>query len=241
MLTIALPKGRVLEAATALFREAGLVAPESAPVADSSTGGAAKGGTWEDSRRLILEDSASGLRFLLAKPWDVPTYVEYGAADLGLAGKDVLLERGKAVAELLDLGIGRCRMVCAVPGDSGVTALTDEMLPFPFRVATKYPRITRTFLEHHGVAAEIINLQGSVEVAPLVGLADGIVDLTETGRTLRENGLRVIAEVLPVTTRLIANPVLHKAKQEEVDRLLERLEQVRAVRPGPGAGRTDLV
>lgn len=216
MLTIAVPKGRVFTAAVELFREAGLMA--------------AFGVAGEESRRLVIEDEESGFRLLLAKPWDVPTYVEYGAADLGLAGKDVLLERGKAVAELLDLGIGRCRMICAVPAASHITTLTESELPFPFRVATKYPQIAATFLEHQGIAAEIINLHGSVELAPIVGLADGIIDLTETGRTLQENGLRIVADVVSVTTRLVANAVLHKVKQDEIDQLVDRLEIAVAVR-----------
>ncbi|MBE3577167.1 MAG: ATP phosphoribosyltransferase [Limnochordales bacterium] len=216
MLTIAVPKGRVLTAAVELFREAGLTA--------------LPGEELEESRRLVIEDEEAGLRLLLAKPWDVPTYVEYGAADLGLAGKDVLLERGKAVAELLDLGIGRCRMICAVPADSNITNLADARLLFPFRVATKYPQIAATFLERQGIAAEIINLHGSVELAPLVGLADGIIDLTETGRTLQENGLRIVADILSVTTRLVANAVLHKVKQDEIDQLVNRLEKAVAAR-----------
>lgn len=223
-LSIALPKGRVLESAVELLERAG-VGPLDGLL---------------HSRRLIwdLPAGAGGppgyvFRFVLAKPWDVPTYVEYGAAVLGLAGKDVLVEREKPVAELMDLGVGRCRMVLAVPEGSPVRSLED--IHFPWRVATKYPHVATRFCQRWGVQAEIINLQGSIEVAPLVGLADAIVDITETGTTLRENGLRVIAEVLPISTRLIANPVLHKVHREAVEQLSAQLRQVVQV-VDPNAG-----
>ena len=157
------------------------------------------------------------------RPSDVPTYVEAGAADLGITGKDVLLEqRDRVVYEILDLGYGACRMVLAArEGDESLGE--SERRLGAMRIATKYPRIAERHFDETGRQAEIIDVKGSVELAPLVGLADGIVDLVATGRTLEENGLEVREEIVASTARLVANRVSHKLRAAEVDDLVERL------------------
>lgn len=198
-LTIALSKGRLLTGAEALFTRASLPFPP------------------QDTRRLIVE--AGGLRFLFVKDMDVPVYVEYGVADAGLCGSDVLLETGSDVLVPLDLGFGRCRMVLAAPSASGFA----QAWPTTLRVATKYANVARTFLETRGLAAEIVKLQGSVEIAPGLGLADCIVDMVETGRTLRENGLEVVEEIASTSARLVVNRASDHIKRAEVGALLASL------------------
>ncbi len=173
------------------------------------------------SRALVFE--SGGLTLVTLRPSDIPTYVEAGAADLGITGKDVLLEqRERIVYELLDLRYGACRMVLA--GRVEDTALDeDERRLGGMRIATKYPRIAERHFEETGRRAEVIEVKGSVELAPLSGLADGIVDLVATGRTLKENGLEIREEIATSTARLIANRVSHKLRAAEVDELVERL------------------
>lgn len=179
-----------------------------------------------DSRSLIF--SLDGLTVVTIRPSDVPTYVEAGAADLGITGKDVLLEqRDRVVYEILDLGYGACRMVLAArEGDENLGE--SERRLGAMRIATKYPRTAERYFDETGRQAEIVDVKGSVELAPLVGLADGIVDLVATGRTLAENGLEVREEIVTSTARLVANRVSHKLRAAEVDDLVERL------RPGDG-------
>src|SRR6202142_64018 len=197
-LTIALPKGRVLRAVAPLFALAG---------ADAQV-------LLADDRSLVREMAASHLRFLLLKPDDVPTYVEYGAADLGVCGRDVLMERSCDLYQPLDLGIGRCRMVVA-----GVTGRPPPTgVP---RVATKYPRCAAAHFARRGVQAEVVYVQGSVELAPLVGLADLIVDLVETGETLQQNGLEEREEIARISSVLVANRAAYKLRQERVPPLLD--------------------
>ena len=174
-----------------------------------------------DSRSLVF--GADGLTLVTMRPSDVPTYVEAGAADLGITGKDVLLEqRDRVVYEILDLRYGACRMVLA--GRRGDESLGEsERRLGAMRIATKYPRIAERHFEETGRQAEVIDVKGSVELAPLVGLADGIVDLVATGRTLEENGLEVLEEIVDSTARLVVNRVSHKLRAEEVDDLVERL------------------
>jgi ATP phosphoribosyltransferase len=199
-LTIALPKGRVLRAVAPLFAGVG-VAPEL---------------LLSDGRSLVREISSERLRFLLLKPDDVPTYVEYGAADLGVCGRDVLMERPCDVYQPVDLGVGRCRMVVAgIVGKPWPTGVP--------RVATKYPRCTTEHFARRGVQAEIICLQGSVELGPLVGLADLIVDLVETGATLKQNGLEEREEIARISSMLIANRAAYKLAQERVRPIVEAL------------------
>ncbi|GAB4248841.1 MAG: ATP phosphoribosyltransferase [Thermoleophilia bacterium] len=182
-------------------------------------------------RRLIF-DTAEGTRFITTRPTDVPTYVEYGAADVGFVGKDVLRENPKNVYEVLDLGVGRCRMIFATPAGSDPSLENLRHLG-TFRVATKYPNITREYFQERGIAPEIIKLHGSIELAPLVGLAEGIVDLTSTGATLRENRLEERFELFPCSTRLIVNRVAHKMHAARVGELVTRLREL--VEQGPGS------
>lgn len=199
-LTIAIPKGRVLPSVMSLFRNAGI---------DASC-------LEEDDRRLIRTTESGSLRFLLLKPDDVPTYVEYGAADLGIAGRDVLLERRYDLYQPLELGIGRCRMVVAAPID----APKPRDVP---RVATKYVRIAADHFASKGVQAEVVYVQGSVELSPLVGLSDLIVDLVETGSTLVENRLAVVEEVVPISSVLVANRAAYKLRSAEITPIVTAL------------------
>jgi ATP phosphoribosyltransferase len=173
-----------------------------------------------DSRSLIFETEE--LTIVTMRPSDVPTYVEAGAADIGVTGKDVLLEQAdRAVYELLDLGYGKCRMVLAArTGDDRLEEAARRL--GAIRIATKYPRISQDYFEQTGRQIEMIEVKGSVELAPIVDLADGIVDLVATGRTLAENDLEVREEIVTITARLVANRVAHKLRPEEVDGLAER-------------------
>jgi ATP phosphoribosyltransferase len=176
-----------------------------------------------DSRSLIFE--TEGMTLVTMRPSDVPTYVEAGAADVGITGKDVLLEQSdRPVYELLDLGYGRCRMVLA--GRTGSDQLADsERSLGVMRIATKYPRIAERYFESTGRQVELIEVKGSVELAPLVGLGDGIVDLVATGRTLEENELEVREEIVECTARFVANRVAHKLRAAEIDELTEKLRE----------------
>ncbi|MBO8142520.1 MAG: ATP phosphoribosyltransferase [Firmicutes bacterium] len=214
-LTVALPKGRLLARVADLLDRCGI---------DTSGLSAA-------DRHLVVEGDP--VRFLICRAADVPTFVEYGAADVGVAGKDVLWEAGRDVAELLDLGVGRCRMVVAVPAASPVERVSQ--LGFNSRVATKYPRVARRFFNGQGIQVEVVPLHGNIELAPLVGLAEAVVDLTETGRTLRDNGLRIVATVGESTARLVANPVRYKIRAQEIDELAAALKAVTAS-PQAGGG-----
>lgn len=198
-LSVALSKGKLLAGAEALWRRAGLAFPDA------------------EGRRLVV--AAEGLRFLFVKDMDVPTYVEYGVADCGVAGRDVLLESGSDVLEPLDLGFGRCRLVVAAPRG----ARFDYRGAASIRIATKYPRIASAHFLERGVSAEIVKLNGSVELAPGLGLADGIVDVVETGRTLEENGLVPVEEVAASSARLIVNRAAYHARRDALQALLVRL------------------
>ena len=175
-----------------------------------------------NDRRLLFADAG----IVTMRPSDVPTYVEHGAADIGVTGKDVLLEQSqRQVYELLDLGYGACRMVVATR--EGDDALGESLRRLGrVRVATKYPRIAAEWFAETGRQAEIVEVKGSVELAPLTGLVDGIVDLTATGTTLAENHLEVVEEICDCTARLIANPVAHKLKAEAIDALVDRIRSV---------------
>jgi ATP phosphoribosyltransferase len=208
-LTLALPRGALFDGALHLLDRIGIDTAEP------------RG----DSRALVFD--VGELVLVTMRPSDVPTYVEAGAADLGITGKDVLLEqRDRAVYELLDLGFGACRMVLA--GREGDPSLGDsERRLGAMRIATKYPRVAERFFDETGHEAEIIEVKGSVELAPLVGLADGIVDLVDTGRTLADNGLEVRAEIAACTARLVANRVSHKLRAAEIDVLAGRMREAR--------------
>ncbi len=176
----------------------------------------------DNDRKLLFED----VGIVTMRPSDVPTYVEAGAADIGITGKDVLLEQSeREVYELVDLGFGRCRMVLA--GVAGEDRAEEALRRLGVvRIATKYPRIASAHFQQTGRQAEIVEVKGSVELAPLTGLVEAIVDLTATGTTLRENGLVVREEIAVCTARLIANPVAHKLRAPVIDRLLERIDAV---------------
>ncbi|MCR5275253.1 MAG: ATP phosphoribosyltransferase, partial [Clostridiales bacterium] len=211
MITIALSKGRLAEKALDLLEAAGY---------DVSAGR-------EESRKLILEDEKTGLRFIMAKPSDVPTYVEYGAADIGVVGKDTLLEEGRNLYEVIDLGFGACRMcVC------GPVSLKGKLDQIPNkRVASKYPNITRAYFEGtKKESVEIIKLNGSVELAPLIGLSEVIVDIVESGRTLKENGLDVLEVVADISARVVVNRVSMKMKEAEIVPMLDALRKQVAIR-----------
>jgi ATP phosphoribosyltransferase len=176
-----------------------------------------------DSRSLIFE--ASGMALVTMRPSDVPTYVESGAADVGITGKDVLLEQSdRVVYELLDLGFGRCRMVLAAQTGDDRLAEAQRRLGL-MRIATKYPRIAERYFESTGRQVELVEVKGSVELAPLVGLGDGIVDLVATGRTLEENELEVREEIVECTARFVANRVAHKLRAKEIDELTGKLRE----------------
>lgn len=201
MLNIALPKGRLGDKVYELFSSIGY---DCAAI-------------YEDNRKLVFENPASGVRYLLVKPSDVAIYVEHGAADIGVVGKDVLLETRPDVYELLDLKLGKCRL--AVAAQNG----WQEDLSLPLRVATKYPRVAKAYYEAQGRQIEIIKLNGSIELAPLLGLSDVIVDIVETGTTLQENNLRVYADVAQSSARLIANKASYQFSAAEIDGVCRKL------------------
>jgi ATP phosphoribosyltransferase len=206
-LKLALPRGALWDGSLDLLERIGVETGE------------LRGG----SRSLVFE--AGELVLVTMRPSDVPTYVEAGAADLGITGKDVLLEqRDRAVYELLDLGYGACRMVVAGPKGDDRLAETERRLG-SVRIATKYPRTAERYFEETGRQAEVIEVKGSVELAPLVGLAEAIVDLVDTGRTLAENDLEVREEITRCTARLVANRVAHKLRATEVDELAARMRE----------------
>ena len=204
----ALPKGRMMEPVLDILKKGGLIAPEF--TIDTI------------SRELVFTDQKTGNSFLLAKPKDVPAYVEHGAADMGITGKDVIQEHGKKLYELLDLGIGSCDLVLAVPEASGIKTL--NKIPEHCRVATSYPRITEDFFRSQGIQVEIIYLYGSVELAPLVELADFIVDITSTGTTLRKNNLVPIATIMSSSARLVVNNVSYKTRYDKIKKLIKQIE-----------------
>ena len=203
MLNIALPKGRLGEKVYRLFKEAGFPCPA----------------IEEQNRKLIFENEELGVRYFWVKPSDVAIYVERGAADIGVAGKDILLEYRPDVYELLDLKMGVCRMAVAAPKDfrdRGIATL---------RVATKFPTIASAYYSEKGREIDIIKLNGSIEIAPILGLSDVIVDIVETGTTLKENNLEVFETVVPISARLIANKAASKFKEEAILRIAENMKK----------------
>ena len=206
--TLALAKGRIFEETLPLLAAAGIE-----PLEDA-----------ERSRKLILATKNAGLRLILVRAADVPTYVQYGAADLGVAGRDILAEHGgQGLYQPLDLGIARCRMAVAAPEGFDYEAAVRRGARL--RVATKYIRTAREHFAAKGVHVDLIKLYGSMELAPLVGLADAIVDLVDTGNTLRANKLKVVEEILAVSSRLIVNPASLKLKREEIAPLIESFRE----------------
>ena len=204
MINIALPKGRLGERVYRILEQVGYPCPS----------------VLEDNRKLIFENPEAGVRYFWVKPSDVASYVERAAADIGIAGKDVLLEYQPEVYELADLGIGKCRMCAA--GRRGFRDRRDQTL----RVATKFPKIAKGYYSAQSRDIDIIKLHGSIELAPLVGLSDVIVDLVETGKTLQENDLEVIETIVPISARLIANKVSYKFKYQEITALCSQVDEL---------------
>ena len=202
MINVALPKGRLGKKVYDMFELAGYECPS----------------IKEDNRKLIFENEEKGIRYFWVKPSDVTIYVERGAADIGIAGKDIILEYEPDVYELLDMQIGKCRM--SVAALKGTREITDRTL----RVATKFPHITRDFYNRESRDIDIINLHGSIELAPVVGLSDVIVDIVETGKTLKENQLEVIDTVAQISARLIANKASFRFKTREIENIKNALE-----------------
>lgn len=203
-LRIALTKGRLEKSTIALFEAIGY---------DCSQ-------VINKGRRLILPIGNGEIEVVLAKAADVITYVEHGVCDLGVVGKDTILEQGRIFYELLDLGFGKCRFALAAPkGKDFYHGYAEKT------IATKYPNVTKNFFEKKGMDVRIIKIEGSVELAPLVGLSDGIVDIVETGSTLKENGLEVIEDVVPVSARLIANIASLKLRKQEIEGLVDKIKE----------------
>lgn len=205
MLKIALTKGRLEKSTVALFEKMGL---------DVSA--------FENKGRKLILPVGDDITVVLAKAPDVITYVEHGVCDIGVVGKDTIFERGGAFYEVLDLGFGKCRFALAVPEGADFYDGYDVK-----RLASKYPHVTRDYFARKGMDVDIIKIEGSVELAPLLGLVDGIVDLVETGNTLRENGLVAIEDVMQVSARLIVNVVSMKLKKDEINTLIDKIEKLK--------------
>ena len=203
MLNVALPKGRLGEKVYKMFEAAGFSCPS----------------ILDESRKLIFENPEAHVRYFWAKPSDVAIYVERGAADIGVAGKDILLEYEPDVYELLDLNMGKCRMAVAAP-----SGYSDDSR-YTLKVATKFSRIAREYYASIGREIDIIHLNGSIEIAPIIGLSDVIVDIVETGATLKENNLQVIETICPISARLIANKSSFKFRQEQIERIIQEMEK----------------
>ena len=206
-ITIALPKGKLFNLSTELLGKIGWTAE----------------GLSEKSRKLIITNEDKKLNFIITKTADVPTYVEYGAADIGIIGKDVIAESGKDVYELLDLGFGKCHLMMAVPKDKKRSTLADYAYT---RVATKFPHIAEQFFASKGMQMEYIKLNGSIELGPIIGLSESIVDIVETGTTLKENNLEEIVTIMNATARLIVNRVSFKLKFERVNSMVTELKKI---------------
>ncbi len=206
MINIALPKGRLGEKAYGVFEKAGFECPS----------------IHEESRKLVFENKEKGVRYFWVKPSDVVIYVERGVADLGIAGKDIILEYSPDIYELLDLGMGKCRMAVAAKKD--FCDRRDRTL----RVATKFPNIAKTYYNAQSREIDIIKLNGSIELAPILGLSDVIVDIVETGKTLYENDLEPKQDIVQISARLVANKVSYKFKNQEINKICAGLEAILA-------------
>ncbi len=207
-ITFALPKGRILEDSMELFGQIGITCPEMS----------------EKSRKLVFENPDLKLRFMAVRATDVPTYVEYGCADIGVVGKDTLLEQGKDLYEPVDMKFGYCRLVVAEP--ENLQAEDNPLNWSNIRVATKYPNVTERYFAEKGIQVELIKLYGSIELAPLVGLSERIVDLVSTGGTLKANGMVEVETIAEITSRLIVNRASLKTKHQRIGKIIEDLEKV---------------
>ncbi len=207
-ITFALPKGRILEDSMEIFGQIGITCPEMS----------------EKSRKLVFENPDLKLRFMAVRATDVPTYVEYGCADIGVVGKDTLLEQGKDLYEPVDMKFGYCRLVVAEP--KNLQAEDNPLNWSNIRVATKYPNVTERYFAEKGIQVELIKLYGSIELAPLVGLSERIVDLVSTGGTLKANGMVEVETIAEITSRLIVNRASLKTKHQRIGKIIEDLEKV---------------
>ncbi|MEA3363655.1 MAG: ATP phosphoribosyltransferase [Thermodesulfobacteriota bacterium] len=207
-ITFALPKGRIMQDSMELFSQIGITCPEMN----------------ESSRKLVFENAEQKFRFMAVRATDVPTYVEYGCADLGVVGKDTLLEQGKNLYEPIDLKFGYCRLVVAEP--KLLKEIDNPLNWSNIRVATKYPNITERYFAAKGIQVELIKLYGSIELAPLVGLSERIVDLVSTGGTLKANNMVEVETIAEVTSRLIVNRASLKTKHERISKIIDGLEKV---------------
>lgn len=206
-ITIAIPKGRILQDSVKLFKKIGIDCEE----------------LLSDTRKLIFENKAQKMRYMIVRATDVPTYVEYGSADLGIVGKDTLMEQGKDLYEPLDLKFGYCRLMVAEPAE--LSRVDDPSSWSNIRIATKYPNATEKHFSAKGIQVEIIKLYGSIELAPLVGLSERIVDLVSTGETLRQNGLVEVETIAEITSRLIVNRASLKTKYPRITEIISGLEK----------------
>lgn len=204
MLNIALPKGRLGDKVYELFASIGYDCSE----------------IYSDNRKLVFENKENGVRYLLVKPSDVAIYIAHGAADIGVVGKDILEEDNFDIYELLDLGLGKCNMCVAAPNNY------TEDFDRPLRVATKFVNIAKNYYISLNREIEIIKLNGSIEIAPILGLSDVIVDIVESGKTLEENNLRVYEKIMPISARLIANKSSYKFKSDDIEQLISKLKKV---------------
>lgn len=204
MLNIALPKGRLGDMVYELFASIGYDCSE----------------IYSDNRKLVFENKENGVRYLLVKPSDVAIYIAHGAADIGVVGKDILEEGSFDIYELLDLGLGKCNMCVAAPNNY------TEDFDRPLRVATKFVNIAKNYYISLNREIEIIKLNGSIEIAPILGLSDVIVDIVESGKTLEENDLRVYEKIMPISARLIANKSSYKFKNDDIEQLINKLKKV---------------
>lgn len=213
-LTIALPKGKLLIDSVKLLTEAGLECRS----------------VEEDSRKLMFDLPGAEARIIICRPTDIPTYVEYGAADLGFVGKDTLVEQNRDIAELVDLKFGYCRFVVAMPEENQPSKLPDGTFDLSVlnhkRAATKFPRVAQQFFNEHGMQVTPIKLHGNIELAPRVGLAEMIVDIVSTGKTLKQNKLIEVAPIFESTTRMIANRVSYRVKYERIQALAEKVREL---------------
>lgn len=218
-LTIAIPKGKLGMEAVEVLQKAGLPTDR----------------VEEGSRKLLIEYPEEKVRYIMCRPTDIPTFVEYGAADIGIVGKDTIEEAGKDLFELLDLGFGRCVFVLALPrsvlevAGAGERDVEKILSHFPYlRVATKFPNVASRYLQELGIRAEIIPLHGNIELAPLVGLSEAIVDIVSTGRTLKENDLVAVDEIFEATARIVANRVSYRLQYNRIQELIEKIRKVLA-------------
>ena len=206
VITFALPKGRLGNKTMEIFKKMGITSSEMT----------------DDSRKLVFESDDKKYRFFLSKPSDVPTYVDYGVADIGIVGKDTLLEENRDVYECLDLNMGKCRMCVASYPAKKDLILGSEMI----KIATKYPHIASKYFQNKNKKVEIIKLNGSVELGPIIDLSDAIVDIVESGKTLKENGLEVIEEICDISARVIVNKASMKVKHEEISQIIKEMEKL---------------